>query len=959
MGPIRASGPTCGLRISARPKRSRTERQCVAEKTCWLFLICWFLKLGVLTKIRAKQPHWSQRFLALSPQAKDFVQKLFVDASCRLSAKEALEHPFLRLKTVKEERILEPGILRSLRKFARASAFRRALLSIVALSLSNEDRNMLHEQFLAMDRQKRGTITMLEMKSVLEETFHVDGAEAEALFSCLDTDNDDEIEYSEFLAAALIGRVQVHEDLLRKTFGRFDKSESGSITAENLRCVLGEHFGAKEMEDMIREADKSGHGQIDYDEFLAYFYRSDTDGLTHYSVLPPMGTQGSIAAPAPAPIPAFAAQSDLGFYGKMPSAWQGSVNSPPPTWSVQSAPVSQEAWQKRKARTFKLGAVIDQLLGAGAKQGEPMEFLDDEFDTLVHKLCAVHKKEITLLHDKIKFLHSPEGKKLFHHHQDHHEHHAHHEDDEEAAHALAPHAGHLDVPDAGNEGTGTGSVSITTLLDDRTGAPVGDMKASPRASQKHRSPWHHDAKGKPSKSHTWFQHKSTGSVSLSFNSRPLWERMKIIIHHPVFDCIMSALIVINAVMFAFEAQYRGFELATKLGISEDSAVTLWPGADMAFETAELIFGIIFTVEVCIKILVDRCEFFREGWNWLDFVVVVVWVFGKTGTALPVNSQILRLGRLFRLLRMLRLVRQMMLASWMLVSFLTCDAPSVLPEGATRREATALPYLAAWPKLSDNVHLSMVSVVQRRDDILNVDLATLSAMIREFLSELGAVTKFEEFYSLIASTAFRWNNAAQAHVVELPPMSTSGLSAACLLVKAQSYSLTVPTREEALRKRAEFALVATAVEFSLNAFVKINLSLLEQEAAKDRLEALDRAFRTHERGGAAAFCAMLQHLLNELFPGTKLPSSYALLRPESYVLRIADSRLASFTAWHVVFLGGCLMDQDILANYGGKMMSIYEVSELFAKEAVWVKSFQLVRPFQPILDRMFHTVVYLC
>jgi len=146
-------------------------------------------------------------------------------------------------------------------------------------------------------------------------------------------------------------------------------------------------------------------------------------------------------------------------------------------------------------------------------------------------------------------------------------------------------------------------------------------------------------------------------MSSSFN-RGFLKRMKTIIHHPIFDCIMSALIVINAVMFAFEAQYRGLELASKLGISEDSAGALWPGADEAFEIAELIFGIIFTVEVCIKILVDRTEFFREGWNWLDFVVVVVWVFGKTGTALPVNSQILRLGRLLRLLRMLRLVRQM-------------------------------------------------------------------------------------------------------------------------------------------------------------------------------------------------------------------------------------------------------------------------------------------------------------
>lgn len=288
-----------------------------------------------------------------------------------------------------------------------------------------------------------------------------------------------------------------------------------------------------------------------------------------------------------------------------------------------------------------------------------MEILEEgEFQALIHKLCAVHQKEITLLHDKIKFLHTREGQKLFHHHhQEHHEGHE-HEDHEEGAHELS-HAGRDLVHDARNAGAAAGTVSITTLLDDRTGAPVGDTKAPPASPQKHpRPPWHHDAKGKPNKSHTWFQHKSTGSVSLSFGSQPLLQRMKMIIHHPIFDCIMSALIVINAVMFAFEAQYRGLELARELGISEDGAVTLWPGAEMTFEIAELIFGIIFTVEVGVKILVDRTEFFREGWNWLDFVVVVAWVFGKTGTALPVNSQILRLGRLFRLLRMLRLVRQM-------------------------------------------------------------------------------------------------------------------------------------------------------------------------------------------------------------------------------------------------------------------------------------------------------------
>lgn len=40
-------------------------------------------------KIRAGRPHWSQRFLALSPEAQDFVQKLLADANSRLSAKAA------------------------------------------------------------------------------------------------------------------------------------------------------------------------------------------------------------------------------------------------------------------------------------------------------------------------------------------------------------------------------------------------------------------------------------------------------------------------------------------------------------------------------------------------------------------------------------------------------------------------------------------------------------------------------------------------------------------------------------------------------------------------------------------------------------------------------------------------------------------------------------------------------
>merc|ERR1712061_174366 len=113
------------------------------------------------------------------------------------------------------------------------------------------------------------------MKKVLEENFHVDSHEAEALFKSLDTDNDNEIAYSEFLAAALQGRVKVHEDLLRKTFHRFDADQTGRISADELKSILGDHFEGTDVEELIREADTDKNGAVDYDEFLAYFHKHE------------------------------------------------------------------------------------------------------------------------------------------------------------------------------------------------------------------------------------------------------------------------------------------------------------------------------------------------------------------------------------------------------------------------------------------------------------------------------------------------------------------------------------------------------------------------------------------------------------------------------------------------------------------------------------------------------------
>lgn len=232
----------------------------------------------VLQKVRVGALHWSSRFHRLSALAKDFVHKLLVlDPSARISAQQALEHPWIKCRHEAPAVGIDAGMLESLRRFSQASHFRRNLLAIMAWSMSTEQRSELQRQFLAIDTNNSGTLSLQELKDVLLSHCNVEESEAEHLFRSLDADNDHEIEYTEFMAAALFGHVKVHADILQKTFSCFDRNGDGQIDKAELKRVLSDKFTHKEIDELMQEADASGDGKLDYDEFLAYFYKAESE----------------------------------------------------------------------------------------------------------------------------------------------------------------------------------------------------------------------------------------------------------------------------------------------------------------------------------------------------------------------------------------------------------------------------------------------------------------------------------------------------------------------------------------------------------------------------------------------------------------------------------------------------------------------------------------------------------
>eukprot|EP00929_Paragymnodinium_shiwhaense_P027112 TRINITY_DN1598_c0_g1_i1.p1 TRINITY_DN1598_c0_g1~~TRINITY_DN1598_c0_g1_i1.p1 ORF type:complete len:697 (+),score=94.87 TRINITY_DN1598_c0_g1_i1:67-2157(+) len=131
------------------------------------------------------------------------------------------------------------------------------------------------------------------------------------------------------------------------------------------------------------------------------------------------------------------------------------------------------------------------------------------------------------------------------------------------------------------------------------------------------------------------------------------------INNPVFESVFACLILFNAICMAMEQQYYGSDAGYKLGYPGFArpAKDAWPQAETVFVITESFFGVVFTVEVIVKLIVFRCEFFTSLWNLYDAVIILCW-FVQNLSLLDVflSPLLLRFARIARLLRLLRFAK---------------------------------------------------------------------------------------------------------------------------------------------------------------------------------------------------------------------------------------------------------------------------------------------------------------
>eukprot|EP01125_Pyxidicula_operculata_P003495 TRINITY_DN1442_c0_g1_i1.p1 TRINITY_DN1442_c0_g1~~TRINITY_DN1442_c0_g1_i1.p1 ORF type:complete len:149 (-),score=39.15 TRINITY_DN1442_c0_g1_i1:408-854(-) len=140
-------------------------------------------------------------------------------------------------------------------------------------NVTDEYREDLREAFNIFDKNRDGSISIVELEAVLESLSPGNKPsrhDVEMMMKKVDQDGNGEISFDEFVVLMASTR-QSPDDELRQAFKVFDIDGNGTIDKDELKQVmikLGQKVTNEQIEEMIKASDQNGDGKIDYNEFI-------------------------------------------------------------------------------------------------------------------------------------------------------------------------------------------------------------------------------------------------------------------------------------------------------------------------------------------------------------------------------------------------------------------------------------------------------------------------------------------------------------------------------------------------------------------------------------------------------------------------------------------------------------------------------------------------------------------
>ncbi|EAK88852.1 calcium/calmodulin dependent protein kinase with a kinas domain and 4 calmodulin-like EF hands [Cryptosporidium parvum Iowa II] len=179
------------------------------------------------------------------------------------------------------------NLLSNFRAFHKYNRFMKVALTVIAQQMTESQISNLKEAFILLDANCDGTLTPQEIITGLKNSGITElPSDLLAILNDIDSDGSGSIDYTEFIAATLDSKQYSKEQVCWAAFKVFDQDGNGKITANELLNVFSYNSeqgsagindkALSDVKNMIKEVDVDGDGEIDFQEFLEMFRRSNS-----------------------------------------------------------------------------------------------------------------------------------------------------------------------------------------------------------------------------------------------------------------------------------------------------------------------------------------------------------------------------------------------------------------------------------------------------------------------------------------------------------------------------------------------------------------------------------------------------------------------------------------------------------------------------------------------------------
>ena len=214
----------------------------------------------------------------VDPKCRDLICSLLCPSETRLTPEKALKHPWI-LENTKNSLIIPKmpsKLMENLKSFKNAKNLKKAVLTFIATQLSSKEVEPLRTIFNSLDKNRDGKLSCKEIKEGLKG--HVNENDLITIMKNIDTDKNGYVEYNEFLSAAMGEEISHYETRLESAFNLIDRDGNGKISVRELKSMLKGDVNKTEADfwiNIIKEADKNGDGELDFEEFMAIMKETD------------------------------------------------------------------------------------------------------------------------------------------------------------------------------------------------------------------------------------------------------------------------------------------------------------------------------------------------------------------------------------------------------------------------------------------------------------------------------------------------------------------------------------------------------------------------------------------------------------------------------------------------------------------------------------------------------------